>query len=116
MLTCSRQLDYRRDTDDDSLRNLLRLRCTNAADGEPDPTAVFFLNGQIFLDLSNQQPISLERPVERVNVAVGGGEILFLINREAEGSYSCGAREGSNSLALQFVGKIFCGLVRILIT
>lgn len=105
---CFRQLDYRRTVSDSRLRNHLRLGCLDTRDGRLIPGAVFFRNGELFFDLADPQPVREDRPVDQVRV-VDREEILFILNRDAEGSYSCGVREGnsiSRSPAIQFVGKL----------
>jgi hypothetical protein len=90
-------------------RNRLLLACLDANDAEPMRDAVFFLNGDLFFDLSNHQLISDEsRPMGRVNT-VRDRQIVFSINRNAEGEYSCGIRHGQDSFTRSsstlFVGE-----------
>ena len=101
-----RQLEHERDPNlPTQFRNLLRLVCISTEDVQPIPNALFFLDGDLFFDLADPQAVVENRPV---NVNADGAGIVFFITREAEGSYSCGIREGlstSMSPGIQFVGK-----------
>ena len=102
-----RQLQHERDPNlPTQFRNLLRLGCIRTVDTQLIPNALFFLDGDLFFDLADPQAVVENRPVDMVNV--DRAEIVFFITREAEGSYSCGIREGfstSMSPGIQFVGK-----------
>ena len=68
--------------------NVITLWCRNLSDSLSEPGAVFYLNGSElnpgnypFFSRQNNQP----------------GEVIFLINRQLEGMYSCGVGQVKSS-------------------
>ena len=100
------QLDFFRDLNDPSNINRIGLGCVDITDGSPIPSALFYLNDTLFFDLNDPRKQVEERPVE--TVAPSGHEIFFIINPQAEGDYTCGARFQGDiiwSQARTLVGK-----------
>lgn len=110
-LQAATYLDVHRDTRQSSSdRNLLRLTCLNTANGLRFIHAIFFLNDTIFFDLLN--PDDVESEERGVDVFHHNGEIVFTINPQVEGDYSCGvlALDGRSfffSSPIRIVGEFY---------
>ena len=85
-------VDYRRDAVN---LNLITMGCLEATSGRSISDTVFLLNGSTILyDHSNPVDVDEERVIERV-IPNDDNQIVFVINRRAEGEFSCAVRIGA---------------------
>lgn len=90
--------------------NFLSLECTDTITGNRVSNALFFLDNNLFFDLTEPDLAVPERlPARPVSL---NNKVLFTICREAEGNYSCGVRLDTlnflKSPPLKIVGKYMC--------
>ena len=85
--------------------NLIVLGCADAADAELRARPVFYFNIHVFYDFGESEVNDPNRVVVTIS-AQNDEEIYFVIDRNAEGRYSCSfSRLGAISIPVDIIGK-----------
>ena len=96
--------------------NLITMGCLEATSGRSISNAVFFLNGSTVLyNYSNHVDVDEERVIERV-IPDDDNRIVFVINRRAEGEFSCAVRIGTAGNIIRSKSVPVVGELVILLT
>jgi len=76
--------------------NEITLGCRNVSNGAYISSAVFFLNDSIMYDMATPVPFNASRLIQRI-VPNSRHKIVFVIDKQGEGKFSCGRQIGSVS-------------------